>query len=87
VDAGREEEGDQRGGILVDLHGGDGAVVDVTEEEVVDGTVPVSGELVPGHCMHQNTNVSSFILVVLKLALHELIPSCSLYLPLFHHAS
>ncbi len=36
VDAGGEEEGYERRGVLVDLHRRDGAVVDVAEEEDVD---------------------------------------------------
>lgn len=37
VNAGRKEEGDERGGVLVHLHERDRAVVDVPQEEVVDG--------------------------------------------------
>lgn len=44
----REEEGRDGRGVLVQLEGGDGGVVDVPQEEDVHGAVPVAGELVPG---------------------------------------
>ncbi|PNY27990.1 Uncharacterized protein TCAP_02086 [Tolypocladium capitatum] len=50
VHARGEEEGDEGGGVLVYFHGGDGAVVDVAQEEDVDGAVPIAGKLVPGDC-------------------------------------
>ncbi len=39
MDASREEESNEGGGVFVDVHGGDGAVVDMAEEEIVDGSV------------------------------------------------
>ncbi len=51
VHAGRQEEGDERRRVLVDLHRRDRAVVDVPQEEVVHGAVPVAGVLVPRDCV------------------------------------
>nr|POF15644.1 hypothetical protein CFP56_48838 [Quercus suber] len=48
VDEGAEQEGDEGGGGAAEAKGGDAAVVDVAEEEVVHGTVPVARVLVPG---------------------------------------
>ena len=45
---GRKEECDECCGVLVDLHGGDGGVIDVAQEEVMHRSVPVAGELIPG---------------------------------------
>ena len=45
---GAEEESDECGSRAGDVQGGDGGMVDVAEEEVVDGDVPVARELVPG---------------------------------------
>jgi len=39
MDTSREEESNEGGGVFVDVHGGDGAVVDVSEEEIVHGSV------------------------------------------------
>lgn len=47
-------------------------MIDVSEEEDVDWTVPISSELVPGHCKVVS-NVQRMGNVVI--------------LPLFHHAS
>lgn len=43
-----EEEGDESGRVLVDLHRGDGGMVDMSEEEVVNWPVPVASKLIPG---------------------------------------
>jgi hypothetical protein len=44
---GTQEECDESSGVLVDFHRGDGGVVDVAEEEVVNWTVPIACELIP----------------------------------------
>lgn len=36
-------------GLFAELESRDAGMVDVSEEEVVDGTVPVAGVLVPGY--------------------------------------
>lgn len=46
--AGREQESDQCGRWTREAERADGAVVDVAQQEVVDGPVPVPRELVPG---------------------------------------
>lgn len=51
VNAGAEKESDERSGLLVDVHRADGGVVDVAQQEVMDRTVPVAGELVPGNAV------------------------------------
>jgi hypothetical protein len=48
VDTCRQKECDECGCVFVDLERGDGGVEDVAEEEDMNGTVPVTGELVPG---------------------------------------
>ena len=45
--AAREEERNECGCVIVDFHEGDRAMVDVAEEEEVDGTIPFSGKLIP----------------------------------------
>lgn len=47
MDAGRQEEGDECGRVLVDLHRRNRAVIDVSEKKVVDWTVPVASVLIP----------------------------------------
>ena len=46
--AGREKKGDESSEGPRDAEGRDGRVVDVPEQEVVHGSVPVARELVPG---------------------------------------
>lgn len=44
-----QEECDERRNLLVDLERGDGGMIDVPQEKVVHGPVPIARELVPGH--------------------------------------
>jgi hypothetical protein len=76
VDAGREEESDDHGCLFADFEGGDTAVVDVAEEEVVDWSVPVSRILIPGYYSVSAVELlSATVLFISK------------YVPLFHQAS
>lgn len=46
-----KEEGNESGRILVDFHGGYGGMVDMSEEKVVNWSVPVASELIPGYAI------------------------------------